>query len=318
MPSSTPRRLHPRRHHQRGPQRDSPLDRGSRRFLWEARDPQCSRRRCVREAGGRRRLPSPRAAGAKAMPGCGLGQLKLMSAIESARSAASRPPQRCEDAATAGSTTTPAAMPPAFARGRGGLLSQVPGAAANDWLAARAADLLPVGYFHLVFTLPADRPIAYRTSRWSTTVVPHVVRDHCHNRRDHKHPCPVGATAVLHTWGSAMTHHPLPYDVPGGISSTAALGALQTGFLLPWRILSRLFRRLFLARLRHAHAEASWVFGEIEACVAGRPSSRTSRLKGRNGSSRQAALTGPRRCSCLSRSLHPPRRISNSTLSLSQ
>src|SRR5205809_2709117 len=94
------------------------------------------------------------------------------------------------------------------------------GAAAKDWLAAREADLLPVGYFHLVFTLPAEiAPIAYQNKavvydllfRTAAETLLTIAADPTHLGAR------IGFTAVLHSWGSAMTHHPhLHMIVPGG------------------------------------------------------------------------------------------------------
>src|SRR6266853_522727 len=94
------------------------------------------------------------------------------------------------------------------------------GAAARDWLAAREADLLPVGYFHLVFTLPAEiAPIAYQNKavvydllfRAAAETLLTIAADPRHLGAR------IGFTAVLHTWGSAMTHHPhVHMIVPGG------------------------------------------------------------------------------------------------------
>src|SRR5712675_2488835 len=187
-------------------------------------------------------------------------------------------------AATAASPTTPAATGPCLRRGR--LLPQVPepalakagGAAARDWFAAREADLLPVGYFHLVFTLPAEiAPIAYQNKsvvydllfRMSSETWLAIAADPKHlGARS-------GITAVLHTWGSAMTHHPhVHMIVPGGGISLKPAPAeaggtrwvpCRPGFLLPVRVLSRLFRRLFLTRLAAAHAAGRLVFfGELD------------------------------------------------------
>src|SRR3954447_333863 len=94
------------------------------------------------------------------------------------------------------------------------------GAAARDWLAAREADLLPVGYFHVVFTLPTEiAPIAYQNKavvydllfRAAAETLLTIAADPRHLGAR------IGATAVLHTWGSAMTHHPhVHMIVPGG------------------------------------------------------------------------------------------------------
>ena len=145
------------------------------------------------------------------------------------------------------------------------------GAAAKDWLAARETDLLPVGYFHLVFTLPAEiAPIAYQNKavvydllfRAASETLLTIAADPRHLGAR------VGATAVLHTWGSAMTHHPhVHMIVPGGGISLDGMRWVRCkpGFLLPVRVLSRLFRRLFLATLADAHAAGRLgFFGELD------------------------------------------------------
>ena len=126
------------------------------------------------------------------------------------------------------------------------------GAAARDWLAAREADLLPVPYFHVVFTLPAEiAAIAYQNKtviydllfRASSEALLTIAADRKHLGAR------IGITAVLHTWGSAMTHHPhVHMIVPGGgiASDGASWIRCRPGFLLPVRVLSRLFRRLML------------------------------------------------------------------------
>jgi putative transposase/transposase-like zinc-binding protein len=145
------------------------------------------------------------------------------------------------------------------------------GAAAQDWLAAREADLLPVGYFHVVFTLPAEiAPVAYQNKavvydllfRAAAETLLTIAADPRHLGAR------IGATAVLHTWGSAMTHHPhVHMIVPGGGISLdgARWMSCRPGFLLPVRVLSRLFRRLFLTALADAHAAGRLrFFSEIE------------------------------------------------------
>src|SRR5438105_5268093 len=125
------------------------------------------------------------------------------------------------------------------------------GAAARDWLAARETDLLPVGYFHLVFTLPAEiAPIAYQNKavvydllfRTAAETLLTIAADPTHLGAR------IGFTAVLHSWGSAMTHHPhLHMIVPGGGISLKPAPAeaggkhwvrCRPGFLLPLRVLS--------------------------------------------------------------------------------
>jgi hypothetical protein len=145
------------------------------------------------------------------------------------------------------------------------------GAAARDWLAARETDLLPVGYFHLVFTLPTEiAPIAYQNKAVVYDLLFRAAAETLLTiAADPKHlGARVGATAVLHTWGSAMTHHPhVHMIVPGGgisLDGTRWISC-RPGFLLPVRVLARLFRRLFLAGIAEAHAAGRLAFfGEIE------------------------------------------------------
>jgi hypothetical protein len=169
--------------------------------------------------------------------------------------------------------------PPAFAGA--GYCPKCQGAAAKDWLVAREADLLPIGYFHLVFTLPVEiGVIAYQNkavvydllfraaSETLLTIAP-TGQARGLKAHDPKHlGARIGATAVLHTWGSAMTHHPhVHMIVPGGgISLDGARWIpCRPGFLLPVRVLSRLFRRLFLAALADAHTAGRLAFfGELD------------------------------------------------------
>ena len=191
-----------------------------------------------------------------------LGQLKVMSAIEQCRSAAlGGHVERCEDC---GHSRI------AYNSCRNRHCPKCQGAAAEDWLAAREADLLPVGYFHVVFTLPAEiAPIAYQNK---AVVYDLLLRTAAKTlltiAADPKHlGARIGATAVLHSWGSTMTHHPhVHMIVPGGGISLDATRWVRCkpGFLLPVRVLSRLFRRLFLTALADAHAAGRLAFfGEI-------------------------------------------------------
>ena len=188
-----------------------------------------------------------------------LEQLQVMAAIEQCRSAAlGGHVERCEDC---GHSRI------AYNSCRNRHCPKCQGAAAQDWLAARAADLLPVGYFHVVFTLPAEiAPIAYQNKavvydllfRTAAETLLTIAADPRHLGAR------IGATAVLHSWGSAMTHHPhVHMIVPGGGISLKPAPAqaggtrwvsCKPGFLLPVRVLSRLFRRLFLTALADAHA----------------------------------------------------------------
>jgi len=186
-----------------------------------------------------------------------------MSAIERCRSAAlGGHVERCEDC---GHSRI------AYNSCRNRHCPKCQGAAAQDWLAAREADLLPVGYFHVVFTLPAEiAPIAYHNKavvydllfRTAAETLLTIAADPRHLGAR------IGATAVLHSWGSAMTHHPhVHMIVPGGGISLDGTRWVhcKPGFLLPVRVLSRLFRRLFRAALGEAHAAGRLAFfGEIE------------------------------------------------------
>ncbi|HEY3641731.1 MAG TPA: IS91 family transposase [Xanthobacteraceae bacterium] len=192
-----------------------------------------------------------------------LVQLQVMAAIEQCRSAAlGGHVERCEDC---GHSRI------AYNSCRNRHCPKCQGAVAQDWLAAREADLLPVGYFHVVFTLPAEiAPIAYQNK---AVVYDLLFRTAAETllmiAADPKHlGARIGATAVLHTWGSAMTHHPhVHMIVPGGGISLDGTRweRCKPGFLLPVRVLSRLFRRLFLTALAEAHAAGRLrFFGELE------------------------------------------------------
>jgi len=129
------------------------------------------------------------------------------------------------------------------------------GAAARTWLAEREADLLPVGYFHVVFTLPAEiADVAYQNKAVVYDLLFQAASETMLRiAADPKHlGARIGITAVLHTWGSALTHHPhVHMVVPGG--GIALDGqrriASRPAFLLPVRVLGKLFRGVFLSRL---------------------------------------------------------------------
>ena len=148
------------------------------------------------------------------------------------------------------------------------------GAAAKQWLAEREAELLPVPYFHVVFTLPAPiADIAYQNKAVIYDLLFKAAADTTLTiAADPKHlGARIGITAVLHTWGSAMTHHPhLHMIVPGGGLSLDGKKwlACRPGFFLPVRVLSRLFRRLFLKMLAAAHAAGRLAFFGDHAALA--------------------------------------------------
>ena len=180
-----------------------------------------------------------------------LGQLKVMSAIEQCRSAALGGHllhcNGCDHDQVAYNSCRNRHCPKCQA------------SAAKRWLGDRQADLLPVDYYHVVFTLPApisaiafyNKAVIYRllfevAAETLTTIA-----------ADPKHlGAQIAATLVLHTWGSALTHHPHVHGiVPGGGLSPDGQRwvACKPGFFLPVRVLSRLFRRRFLEELVKAY-----------------------------------------------------------------
>jgi hypothetical protein len=180
-----------------------------------------------------------------------LGQLKVMSAIENCRTAAlGGHVARCEECAHSKIS---------YNSCRNRHCPKCQGAAAKEWLAAREADLLPVPYYHVVFTLPAAiADIAYQNKAVIYDLLFKVSAETLITiAADPKHlGARVGITSVLHTWGSAMTHHPhVHMIVPGGGISLDGERwvACRPGFFLPVRVLSRLFRRLFLEKLIAVH-----------------------------------------------------------------
>jgi Putative transposase/Transposase zinc-binding domain len=181
-----------------------------------------------------------------------LGQMKVMSAIESCRTAAlGGHVEACEDC---GHSRI------AYNSCRNRHCPKCQGAAAREWLAARQADLLPVGYFHVVFTLPAEiADIAWHNKAVIYDLLFRAASEAMITiAADPKHlGARIGITAVLHTWGSAMTHHPHVHTIVpgGGISLDGRRWVYcRSGFFLPVRVLSKLFRRLFLSKLADAHA----------------------------------------------------------------
>jgi len=195
-------------------------------------------------------------------------QMKVMTAIERCRTAAlGGHVARCEDCAH---TTI------AYNSCRNRHCPKCQGAAAQAWLAERQAELLPVPYFHVVFTLPASiARIAYQNKavvydllfKASAEALLTIAAD----------PKRLGAriaiTSVLHSWGSTMTHHPhVHMIVPGGGISLdgARWVACRPSYLLPVDVLSPLFRGLFLHKLLAAHREGRLVFFGKHARLAER------------------------------------------------
>jgi len=131
--------------------------------------------------------------------------------------------------------------------------------AAKRWLDARQADLLPVEYYHVVFTLPAPiADLAYQNKAALYGLLFDIAAETLLRiAADPKHlGASIGATLVLHTWGSALTHHPHVHGiVPGGGLAPDGTRwiACRPGVFLPVRVLSRLFRRRFLEELQRLH-----------------------------------------------------------------
>jgi hypothetical protein len=198
-----------------------------------------------------------------------LQQLKVMSAIEHCRTAALG--GHVEACADCGHQRI------AYNSCRNRHCPKCQGAAARTWLAEREADLLPVGYFHVVFTLPAEiADVAYQNKAVVYDLLFQAASETMLRiAADPKHlGARIGITAVLHTWGSALTHHPhVHMVVPGGgialdgqrwISSRPA-------FLLPVRVLGKLFRGVFLSRLLALYDAGKLVFfGSLAALAARR------------------------------------------------
>jgi hypothetical protein len=198
-----------------------------------------------------------------------LGQLKVMSAIEQCRSAAlGGHVLRCEGC---GQDQI------AYNSCRNRHCPKCQASAAQRWLQARQADLLPVDYYHVVFTLPA--PISaiayYNKAEIYALLFDTAAQTLLTIAADPKHlGASIGATLVLHTWGSALTHHPHVHGiVPGGGLSPDGERwvACKPGFFLSVRVLSRLFRRRFLEALGQLHrAGRLRFFGEFAALTDAR------------------------------------------------
>jgi Zn finger protein HypA/HybF involved in hydrogenase expression len=180
-----------------------------------------------------------------------LGQLKVMSAIERCRTAAlGGHVERCEKC----SHTVIA-----YNSCRNRHCPKCQGAAAREWLAEREAELLPVPYYHVVFSLPAQiADIAYQNKaviydllfKASSETMLTIAADRKHLGAR------IGFLSVLHSWGSPMTHHPhVHMIVPGGGFSLDGIKwvACRPRFFLAVPVLSELFRGLLLHKLRAAH-----------------------------------------------------------------
>jgi Putative transposase/Transposase zinc-binding domain len=197
-----------------------------------------------------------------------LAQLKVMSAIERCRTAAlGGHVARCEKCAQ---TLI------AYNSCRNRHCPKCQSAAARAWLAERQADLLPVPYFHVVFTLPAQiADIAYQNKAVIYDILFKAAAETMLTiAADPKHlGARIGITAVLHTWGSALVHHPhVHMIVPGGGFSLDGQRWVsgRPRYFLPVQVLSRLFRRLFLNKLLAAHQAGQLNFFGNHAALAAR------------------------------------------------
>lgn len=197
-----------------------------------------------------------------------LTQLEVMSAIERCRTAAlGGHIARCADCAHEHI---------AYNSCRNRHCPKCQAGAAKAWLLAREAELLPVRYFHLVFTLPKpiadiahqnNRELYNLLMRASADTVIKIAADPKHLRAK------VGITSVLHTWGSAMTHHPhVHMIVPGGGLSKEGSKwiASRKNFFLSVRVLSRLYRRLILEGLSKLHNTGKLQFFGDQAALTDR------------------------------------------------
>src|ERR1700674_5151763 len=179
------------------------------------------------------------------------GQRRVMTAIEICRTAAlGGHIERCDDCAHTRI---------AYNSCRNRHCPKCQWMAAQAWLEAREAELLPVPYFHVVFTLPATiGAIAYQNkAKVYGLLFTAAAETLTAIAADPKHlGAVVGLTAVLHTWGQNLNHHPHVHCIVpgGGISPDGDRWVrCRPNFFLPVRVLSRLFRRLFLEGLVAAY-----------------------------------------------------------------
>ena len=190
-----------------------------------------------------------------------LDQRKVMAAIEACRtSALGGHVERCEDCGE---------IRVAYNSCRDRHCPKCQGLARLQWLADRRAELLPVAYFHVVFTVPA--PIAAIALQNKALVYDILFKAAAETIRviaaDPKHlGAETGMIAILHTWGQTLTHHPHVHCIVpgGGLTLDGRWIASKPNFFLPVHVLSRCYRRLFLERLRTAFDAGGLTFlGEL-------------------------------------------------------
>ena len=143
------------------------------------------------------------------------------------------------------------------------------GSSAKRWFAAREQQLLPVEYYHVVFTLPGEvaQLAFYNKAQMYQLLFKAASQTLLTIAGDTRHlGAEVGTTMVLHTWGSAMMHHPHVHCIVlgGGLDKAKQWKACKKGFFLPVRVLSRLFRRLYMQGVRELYESTQLLcFGEL-------------------------------------------------------
>ncbi len=190
-----------------------------------------------------------------------LAQLKVMSAIERCRSAQLGAHHlHCEHCHTDAI---------AYNSCRNRHCPKCQGSSAKRWFAAREQQLLPVEYYHVVFTLPGEvaQLAFYNKAQMYQLLFKAASKTLLTIAGDTRHlGAEVGTTMVLHTWGSAMMHHPHVHCIVpgGGLDKAKQWKACKKGFFLPVRVLSRLFRRLYMQGVRELYESTQLLcFGEL-------------------------------------------------------
>ena len=190
-----------------------------------------------------------------------LAQLKVMSAIERCRSAQLGAHHlHCEHCHTDAI---------AYNSCRNRHCPKCQGSSAKRWFAAREQQLLPVEYYHVVFTLPGEvaQLAFYNKAQMYQLLFKAASQTLLTIAGDTRHlGAEVGTTMVLHTWGSSMMHHPHVHCIVpgGGLDNAKQWKACKKGFFLPIRVLSRLFRRLYMQGVRELYESTQLLcFGEL-------------------------------------------------------
>jgi hypothetical protein len=190
-----------------------------------------------------------------------LAQLKVMSAIERCRSAQLGAHHlHCEHCHTDAI---------AYNSCRNRHCPKCQGSSAQRWFAAREQQLLPVEYYHVVFTLPGEvaQLAFYNKAQMYQLLFKAASQTLLTIAGDTRHlGAEVGTTMVLHTWGSSMMHHPHVHCIVpgGGLDNAKQWKACKKGFFLPVRVLSRLFRRLYMQGVRELYESTQLLcFGEL-------------------------------------------------------